>query len=1046
MSFPSSKGGFDSRSPLHLIKMHNNCFEKILKSKSDFLITGAPGTGKTNVLLNLVKYLIIEKNIPEDHILVFAFNRKNSKSIREEVARMVGRSIFEIPIVTVYSFCSDLINHTKGYFLEKNILLQDKKCNDFRNKLISLGYQDIEIVPSTKQWEYLKIILSSLDKKKYYKISRIISGNDHIFSSFMHEIFDFILKAQENLLLPEELLKKSLFFDDEIFLEIVGVYKLFKKEIEKRRLYNYGRLLIDSFYILNNFKDIRDHYHKKYEILLIDESQEINRATLEIIKLLSNGNAVFFGNDDESIFGFRNAISNNFKKIYSLTEKKNIICLGKNYRNSPKVHEMCTQFISNNKMKVMKNKKPLSINKKEGEVAVKSFYNFSEEVDYITDRIHYLKHVKGISYDDMAIILKGIALQSHMIEDALSVNKIPFERRSSRTVLDDRFSRKIMSFMRVVSIIRTAADKESIIYDKELLYISIKNILLSDLYVIDPIFFQSLEASHKKDQSTDFWQFLCFSEKAKDHKEIKRFIELADDFSKKTSQNPFDFVSSLMQDQRFGLYNIIKNTDAFHTNQLSNFFDFLKSLRDFGNRDSDIKDYLNFIESLADNQFIEEIEEGIKGDDLIESVKIISFHQCKGLEFEAVFIPFLNKGYIPSIFSVPQAYDLRFLNKSGNEEFLRSKHLEEERKLIYIGMSRAKSHAYITCNQSGEKSLFFKELVLIANGIKKTYKQPVKIEERKDYYSSHDRWLIRKKAVVSKYKQHQAKHIDKQRQRYLYSFLKRHYDPSNWWALNHETINNLRPAAYEVHRFSYSTLQTYLDCPLKYKFRFFLKIEQERENLSMLIGNIYHRIIKEFHDLEEKSWPSFETIIKRTVKSYDFNYYFLQKEILAIAMEELKLFYFDYYDNDYDKLMTEKKFNFDLFEDHITGRVDLIKFKQKNLVEIIDFKTRAKNYSKKELDEDIQLKLYMLAAEMSPDLNELKDKEIILKYYCFGDIKNPEISLSYDKKQKEEFIRSVGALINSIRKEEFKALPKDYFACSNCDYKIFCERFYGNKI
>ena len=124
----------------------------------------------------------------------------------------------------------------------------------------------------------------------------------------------------------------------------------------------------------------------------------------------------------------------------------------------------------------------------------------------------------------------------------------------------------------------------------------------------------------------------------------------------------------------------------------------------------------------------------------------------------------------------------------------------------------------------------------------------------------------------------------------------------------------------------------------------------------------------------------------------------------------------------------------------------MIKFKQKNQAEIIDFKTRAKNYSKRELEDDIQLKLYILAADMSPDLHALKDKEIILKYYCFGDTKNPEASMSFDAEQKEEFIMRIKELIHRIRKEEFVALPKDYFACSQCDYKVFCERFYGKQI
>ena len=148
--------------------LDDRLLEVINKKSSNFLVTGPPGSGKTHLLVELARYLIISKKVEPSKILIFSFNRRWSKFIREKTASLIGRTIMEIPVETFYSFSTDFIN-------KANVLIHSKyfsgaSTRTDRKNTARIG--DIKILNSTRQWKLLKKVIWSLVKKNYQHTTR----------------------------------------------------------------------------------------------------------------------------------------------------------------------------------------------------------------------------------------------------------------------------------------------------------------------------------------------------------------------------------------------------------------------------------------------------------------------------------------------------------------------------------------------------------------------------------------------------------------------------------------------------------------------------------------------------------------------------------------------------------------------------------------------------------------------------------------------------------------------------------------------------------
>jgi len=908
--------------------LDNKILEHLTSQSGNRLIIGPPGSGKTYTLLAIVKYLLDKKDIDPSRIIIFTFNRRWSKILREETVRLINRSTWELPIGTFFSFCND--------FLEWKDLREIRNGNtgNISKRYTAGQLEDAEnefndggsnIVNSATQWNLLKEVISGIGIDDYPYSYRYFNSTGYVANSFLQEVFDFILRAQENLLEPEEMLRKFTPHNNPVLSELSGIYSRYIDILEEQGKRNYGSLLQETAAALKGDTLIKKEWKEKYDYILVDELQETNKAQIEIIKNISRNNCIFFGNDDEAVYNFRGGISDNFLQVYrDLKATGRIHFLEKNYRSAANIVELSNNFIGSGIERISKKNIGLSSG---GEVQVKDFNSILEETEYIAGRIKALEEDEKMNLEDIAIIIKGLGYETHLIENALRQKGIAFMRRSSRSMLDNHYILYIINYLRLAISIddlikgngtiggQAANDKKgSGIYGSSYNTDSLlENYLLSEITGLDPLFYINLRSDYlkyheQKVQDTgsgnrSFWEYVC-EDPDKDQSDIqdddyiareklRSTVSLINKSLNKMDNSIYDFLMDFIEDPVSGLFKLLDSSGgvSFQDYLYSAWVgigDFLESIKEYSRTypDNNIRSYMDYLENLIENNFLEEIEESTREQSLKGAVNILSFHQCKGMEYKSVFLPFINNNYLPSKFRQPQIFDLQVFRaiKEGEEcspRQLQKEHMEGEIRLVFNGITRAREKLFITSSRSRGISTFFEKIKAAAVGIGNKKKEDA---ANRVYHDTDKRWLLKKKMMVSVERAARGRKVDFRRFISGALELKYFYPGSEWWNMVKPTINKNDPYTKYPPIFNYSSLNTYRDCPFKYKVKYFYKVPEE-DNLNLKTGKIYHNVLKEFFDRQQKdrTWDEFKKVIKKNFEEERFDFLFIKKELLSHA-------------------------------------------------------------------------------------------------------------------------------------------------------------------
>ena len=617
-------------------------------------------------------------------------------------------------------------------------------------------------------------------------------------------------------------------------------------------------------------------------------------------------------------------------------------------------------------------------------------------------------------------------------------------------MLDNIYVQYVINFLKLINTLKGFSNYWD--EDKSILNKLLENFLISDFAVLNPFFVKKLIQD-----SGNIWDFMgAVSKYKKDKKRadknlnIEKLIDIfkfISEFLQLPDLNCYDFVMKFITDKRTGLMKLMLGDSK---NKVLG--DYLESIKEFTGENTgknSIKDYLIFLEGIMENNFLEEIEESTKEFMLEGSVNILSFHQVKGLEFKAVFLPFANKNYLPSVFGSNQLYDMQIFNYMSGETALSAKelkdtHMQEERRLFYTGMTRAKKYLFVTASKLEGQSIFYEEISKSLPVLKKISKLKKKVAYKKLAVKSElkKNWLERKRAIASTYKLlkgSKVNFLDYLKELY---YLKYFYPHESWWSLRYETENTNKPFLIFPPVYSYSSLNSFVECPFKYKIRYFIRMA-EKGNPNIIVGSIYHRILKLFfNDKSAKlSWERLESIISNVFEENVFELAHIKNELESKAREEFKAYFDNYLPAFPERSIMEKEFAFKVGDDTIKGRIDQINFIDDETTELIDFKSGSKRAAVVDFEKEIQLKLYNLAIELSDDLMFLKDKKSILKYIFLGDDRDPVVTIPESYCLTGDFKEFVKSLINNKKSEQFEAEPESSFLCSDCNFKVMCPRY-----
>ncbi len=1045
--------------------LHHVIKEYLKSKKGSLLVTGPPGTGKTYQLVKLIEHIIVNQKINPQNIIVFCFNRRWAKILREATAELIGCSIFEIPITTFFAYSRDVIEKVQLMDLSGTGNPGDE-CNVYGNK----GRKEIKILNAPEQWLLLKnTIMQDVEKSSHpVTFGHVLNPNKNVAVSFIQEVFDFILRAQENLLSPgaiRELLRNEI---TPVLREIIDLYSCYQKVLVQENIYNYGRLLADTVDFFKSNSEIKRRIQDYYEYVIVDDLQEVNKAQYEIIKSISSDNNIFFGNDDQCTYAFRGSMLGIFNELFKALESnpgniKNILFLNKNYRSGKDINSLNNHFIENNRLRVPKRSN--AGKQKESRVTISEFKNTIEEVNFLIDRIKDLLIRKKVRPEDVLILVKGRGYKTRLLEDMLDKNHISYMQRSSRSLLDNPYVLYILNHLKLISILKPNFDKGSGlgVYrrpDGEESITSgrlFDSIVFSDFVGVNPA-----SSLGKNDKEENIWERL---------RSVPPLYETVLDLMKIKNASAFEVAMKLLNDERIGVLKYLYEQKDLMEGQRSAVIgilgDFLHTIKDFAEKNpgsDSIADYLGFLEDAIGNSFLEEVEDSTKGFIRPGFINIMSFHQCRGMEFDAVFIPFINKNYLPAEFSNTQLYDIQTFNllsegRRFSDELLKKKHFEDERKLFYNGLTRVKRFLFISANIQEPLSIFFEEIKSIHETIRKRasigVKQGYRKNERVKYeaglpgmHTDHNiylgkNWLLRKSMIARAFKYSGNGTFNKKKFHSDLKELADCYPYREWWRIRKVSKNRNAPFLRLKPVFSYSSLNTFRDCPFRYKIKHYFGVDEE-ENLAVLVGSIYHEVLRIFFNLPVRaySWQNLNKIIIELFNSgrYAFEFNYLKNELFQKALRDFSNFY-DYFVKDKKLVVfTEKEFNFVLDDDLIKGRIDQVSLLSDSEAELIDFKSGSKNMSKVDIQEDIQLRLYRMAVDHCSNFDFLKGKDISLRYVFIGDDKNrdPSVLLPAGVYDYRVFSKYLKSMIKKIKKEHFIADPRNTYTCSLCGFRMLC--------
>ena len=453
---------------------------------------------------------------------------------------------------------------------------------------------------------------------------------------------------------PEDVILKKRNPLEKNFLEI---YKIYQKKLIDLNVADFSDLILHTVKIFEKYKDISELYSKKFKYILVDEYQDTNFIQSEWLKYLSkhNKNICCVGDDDQSIYSWRGAEIKNFLEFDKIYKNTKIIRLEKNYRSTQNILESASKLISHNQNRVGKN---LETTKDVGElVKLNCFKNTKDEAIGISDEIERKLKEKN-SLNEIAILVRAI-FQTREFEERFLKIGLPYRiiggtKFYERAEVKDSIaylkliyqSKDDLSFERIVNVPRRSIGDTTV---KQINQFAKKNSL-------------SLENSARKLIELNLI-------KPKTKIGLNLFLNLLSKWRNDLTNNNFNQVK-LMQIvlDESGYSAMLKNKkDLENENRLENLKELLVAMKEFDNLE-------NFLEHVALATSIDQKWDG-------EKVNLMTMHASKGLEFDCIFLPGWEEGLFPHQKSIEENGD---------------KGLEEERRLAYVGITRAKKNALIS--------------------------------------------------------------------------------------------------------------------------------------------------------------------------------------------------------------------------------------------------------------------------------------------------------------------------------------------------------------
>ena len=469
-------------------------------------------------------------------------------------------------------------------------------------------------------------------------------------------VMNIISMAKNELIDPLQF--EKIHGDDFKYEKFVKIYKMYQKRIESSNAMDFNDLINKTIYLLNENEEVLEFYKDKFKHILIDEYQDTNYAQYVFASLLAGegGNICAVGDGDQSIYKFRGADIRNIYEFEKDYKDASVIKLERNYRSTKNILKAANEVIKNNRSRKPKD---LWTDKEKGDlIYTYEAYNQNDEADYVYKKI---KQFKDKSFDEFAILYRTNA-QSRALEEKFMKKGIPYqilgglkfyERKEIKDVLG--YLKLIqnpvdnVAFQRVVNVPKRGIGKRSVeklVNFADKLGLSLYESLL-EIESVDKL------STRAKNKYKFFRQIIRNSRKLLD------------------SKNALEIFEHILDKSNYMEKLKLKGTTKAQT-RIENILEFKSVIEEFVKENED-ESLADFLAEITLQTSVDTMDDGQKG------VLMLTVHSAKGLEFPNVFLVGMEENIFPS-----------YMSKDNEED------IEEERRLCYVGITRAQKRLFIT--------------------------------------------------------------------------------------------------------------------------------------------------------------------------------------------------------------------------------------------------------------------------------------------------------------------------------------------------------------
>ena len=757
------------------------------------LIVAGVGTGKTTVITRRIAWLIAEKRALPAEILALTFTERAAAEMEERVDVLVPYGYVEARIGTFHAFCDRVLRENAvllGLSPDYRILTEPEQAIFLKDHLFDLPLERFR--PLGNPMRHLRALLTVFSRAKDEDVT---ADEYRTYAERLSEAAGAADPETEDGRLAIEAAATE--------TEIAATFAAYQRLLAEHGFVDFGDLIAMTLRLFREHPIVLERYRNRFAYILVDEFQDTNYAQFELLKLLSSRrNLTVCGDDDQSIYKFRGAAISNILGFQEAYPDAKLVVIDRNYRSTQAILDAAYRLIQHNNPDRLEVRaeiaKRLTANEGKGRPPQHlHFESLDDECDFVANTIARRRDEEGRPLSDFAVLVRSNAQATPFLR-ALALRRIPWRFSGSRGLYDQPEIRSTLAFLRVLADPRDT--------------MSLHHLAASPPYGVPGEALASA-TGYARRRNKGLLQILRIAVKTPGfldigddaHERIARLLADLDEMLPLSTQEPTgDILYRYLSTQTGTIERLSNSADPRDTQRIQNLAKLFSIVERFSrvtryDRVAWFVDYLDALIEAGDNPAV--------GDAALDAdaVHVLTIHQAKGLEYPIVFLVGLVSGRFPSSHRrdpIPLPDGLvKDLVVEGSDF-----HRQEERRLFYVGMTRAKEDVYLTSAQD--------------YGGKRLRKPSQFVAEALDLDASQI--ALQHRSPLSRIERHGTAEAN---------------------VVPEELV--LFPRGEEILSLSHRRIDDYLTCPLKYRYVHVLRVPI-RQHHAVVYGNAIHRAIRAY--------------------------------------------------------------------------------------------------------------------------------------------------------------------------------------------------------